>query len=142
MSDLYKAFLSDNKPSPEHVVTTPLSLSLPNPPFDESIQDFVTDSSISSSSDSLGKCNKSFKTFANSDMNDCKEISSGKSINFDESTTIYAHSSGSQKSQTTPTDACKDDGAQLIVANIYPLRTFPEASNHLSSIMVALRLTR
>ena len=46
MSDSYKAFLYDDEPSPKHVATTPLSLSLPNPSFDKSIQDFVTDSSI------------------------------------------------------------------------------------------------
>ena len=67
-------------------------------------------------------------------MDDRKEISSGNSINFDESTKIYAHSIGGWKSQTTPTDACKDDGSQLIVANIYPLRPLPEASKHLSFI--------
>ena len=85
-------------------------------------------------SDSLVKFPKFFKTFATSDMDDIKEISSGNSINFGESTKRYAHSSGGQKGQTIPTDACKYDGAQLIVADISPLRPRPEASKHLSSI--------
>ena len=63
-----------------------------------------------------------------------KEISSGNSIGFYESTKIYAHSSGGMKIQTTPINACKYDCAQLIVAYISPLRPLPEASNHLSSI--------
>ena len=67
-------------------------------------------------------------------MDNSKEISSGNSINFDESTKSYAHSSGDQKSQTTPTGACKYDGAQLIIANISPLRPRSEAGKHLSSI--------
>ena len=45
----------------------------------------------------------------------------------------YFHISGRQKIQTTPIDACKDDDAHLIVANISPLRPGSEASNDLSS---------
>ena len=51
-----------------------------------------------------------------------------------ESTKRYANSSGGQKSQTTPTDACKDDGAQFIVGNISPRRPRPESSEDSSSI--------
>ena len=143
MSDSYKAFLSDNEPPPEHIARTPLPLSLPNLSFDELIQDFVTDSSISSntyiqlgflSSDFLGEFLKLLKIFATSEMENRKEISSENSIDFYESNKRYAHSSGGRKSQTTPTDACKDNGAQLIVADISPLRPRPEASNNLSSI--------
>ena len=65
-------------------------------------------------------------------MDDRKYISSRNSIDFGELTKRYAHSSGGWKSQTTTTEACKDDGAQLIVANIYPLRPCPEYSKHLS----------
>ena len=63
-----------------------------------------------------------------------KEISSINSIDLNDSTKRYAHSSGVRKIQTTPTNDLKDDGAQLIVASISPLRPRPEASNHLSSI--------
>ena len=102
----------------------------------ESIHNFVTDSSISSntfiqlgipSSDSLGKFPKLLKTFATSDMDDCKSIRSRNSIDSDESTKIYAHSTGFWKSQTSPT-------------NISPLRPRPEASKHLSSIFVCLEI--
>ena len=95
MSDSYKAFLSDNEPPPEHIARTPLPLSLPNLSLDKSIQDFVTDSSISRNTfiqsgfsyyDYFGKFPKFLKTFATSDMDDHKDISSGNSINFDEST--------------------------------------------------------
>ena len=41
------------------------------------------------------------------------------------------HISGGRKIQTTPTFFFKDDGAQLIVADISNLRPGPEASNHL-----------
>ena len=44
------------------------------------------------------------------------------------------HISGGWKIQTTPTNSCKDDVAQLIVADISPLRPCPEASKHVSSI--------
>ena len=67
-------------------------------------------------------------------MDDRKYISSGNSINFDELTKRYSHSSGVQNTQTTMTIACKDDGTQLIVANISPLRPHPKASKKLSSI--------
>ena len=80
------------------------------------------------SSDSLDEFPKLLKIFATYDMDDRKEIRSGNDINFDESTKIYAHSSGGRKSQTTPTGACKDDVAQLIIADISPLRPGPEAS--------------
>ena len=130
---------------------TPLSLSLPNQFFGKSIQYFVTNLSISSNTNTklvfpshgfLDNFLKSFQTFATSDMDDHKEISSRDSIDFDESTKRYAHSSGVQKSQTTPKNACKDDGAKLFLANIYPLRPCPEASNHLSSVLVTLIFTR
>ena len=135
--------MSNDKPSPKNVATTPLSLSIPNPSFDESIQDFVTDSSISvntyiqlgfSHSDSLSEFPNFLKTFATSYMDYRKDISSGNIIDFDESTKRYAHSSGGLNSQTTPTDACKDDGAKLIVSNIYPLIPCPDASKHSSYI--------
>ena len=48
MSESYKAFVSDDKESLKHVEITPLFLFLLNPSFDESIQDFVTNLSISS----------------------------------------------------------------------------------------------
>ena len=110
----------------------------------------MTDSSILSkifiqldftSSDSMGKFLKSVKTFATSDMDDRKDISLGNSIDFDELTKIYAHSSGGRKRKTTLTDACKYDHAQLIVANISTLRPRPEASNHLSSIFGCFEMT-
>ena len=72
-----------------------LLISLPNLSLDKSIQDFVTDSSISRNTfiqsgfsyyDYFGKFPKILKTFATSDMDDHKDISSGNSINFDEST--------------------------------------------------------
>ena len=103
----------------------------------------MTDSSILSntyiqlgfsSSDSLGKFLKSLKTFATSDMDYCKEVSSGNSINFDESTKRYAHSSGGRKNQMKSTDTCKDESTKLIIAGIYPLRPRPDASKHLSYI--------
>ena len=137
------AFLSEDGPPPEHVSTTPLPLSLPNLSSKKFIQYFLTESSISgntyiqlgfTSSDFLGKFMKLFKTFATSDMDNRKDISSGNSIDFDKLSKIYAHISGGWKIQTTPTDACKYDGAQLIVANISPLRPLPETSKHLSPI--------
>ena len=143
MFDSYKAFLSDDKPPPEKVATTPLSLSLPNPSSNKFIQCFLTDSSISSktyiqlgftSSDLLGEFPNFLKTFATSDMDYRKEISAGNSIDFDEFSKRYAHISGEWKSQTTPTDACKYDGTQLIVVNISPLRPRSEAIKILSSI--------
>ena len=103
----------------------------------------MTNSSISSktyiqlgftSSDLLGEFQKLLKTFATSDMENRKDISAGNSIDFNELSKIYAHISGEWKSQTTPTDACKYDGAQLIVVNISPLRPRPKAIKHLSSI--------
>ena len=120
MSESYKAVLSDKKPPPKHVATTPLPLSITNLSFDKSTQFFVTDSSILrntyiklrfTSSDLMVKFLKLLKTFATSDMDNCKEISSGNSINYNELTKIYAHSSGGCNIQTTPTDFCKDDGA-------------------------------
>ena len=143
MSDSYKAFFSDDEISLKHIAMKNLSLSIPNPSFEKPIQYSVTGSYILINtyiqlgflySDLLGEFLKLLKIFATSDMDDRKEISSGNSINFDDLTKRYAHSTGVQKSQTTPTDACKDDGAQLIVANIYPLRPLPEARKHLSSI--------
>ena len=122
------------------VAMKPLPFSLPKPSFYGSIHNYVTDSSISIntyiqlgflSSDFLVKFTKSLKIFATSDMENDKEISSGNSTDFDCLTKRYAHSSGGQKSQATPNDTCKDDLAQLIVANISPLRPFPEASKHL-----------
>ena len=86
------------------------------------------------SSDSLGEFPKLLKTFATSDIDDRKYISSRNSINFDESTKRYAHSNGGRKSQNILTDACKDDGTELIVADISPLRPRLEASKHISSI--------
>ena len=115
-----------------------LSLSLPNPSFNESIQDFVIESSISSntfiqldfpSSDSLGKLKKSSKVFATSDMDDCEDISYGNCIYFDESTKRNYHRSGNRKSQTAPT-------------KISPLRPFPEASKHLSSLFDCLDIDK
>ena len=41
MADSYKAFLSDDGQPPEHVSTTPLSLSLPNPSSNKLIQYFL-----------------------------------------------------------------------------------------------------
>ena len=73
----HKAFLSENEPPLEYFVMTPLYLSLPNPSFNELIQDFVTKSSILSniyiqlgfpSSDSLGNFTKLLKEFSTSDM--------------------------------------------------------------------------
>ena len=107
-----------------------LSPFLPNQYFDKSIQYFVTNSSISSnnlillgfhSSDLMGKFTKLLKKFGTSDMDNSKDISSVNSIDFDDSTKIYAHSSGGQKSQTAPT-------------KIYPLRARNEDINNLSSI--------
>ena len=77
---------------------------------------------------------KLLKKFATSDMDYRKDISSRNIINFDESTKRYALGSGGWKIQTTPTNSCKDDVAQLIVADISPLRPCPEASKHVSSI--------
>ena len=107
-----------------------LSLSIPNLPFNESIQYFVTDSYISSNTliqlgfpsyDYLGDLPIFLKTFATSDMDDRKDISSKNSIHFDESNKRYAHSTGGRKIQTIPT-------------NISPLRPFPEYSKHISYI--------
>ena len=67
-------------------------------------------------------------------MENRKDIISENSINFNESTKRYDHSSGGWKSQTTPTNACKDDGTKLIVANISPLVTRPEVNKYLSYI--------
>ena len=106
-----------------------LPLSLPNLSFDELIQDFVTDSYISSktfiqliftSFGFLGKFPKSLKIFATYYMDDRKYISSGNSIDFNYLTKRYAHNSGGRKSQTAPT-------------NIYLLRIQPESSKYLSS---------
>ena len=85
-------------------------------------------------SDSLGKFLKSLKTFATSDMDYHKEVSSVNSINFTESTKRYAHSSGGRKNQMKSTDTCKDDRTKLIIADIYPLRPRPDASKYLSHI--------
>ena len=71
----------------------------------------------------MGEFLKSLKTFETSDMDDRINISSGNSINFDNLTKRYAHSSGGWKKKTTPTD-------------ISPLRPLPDASNYLSSIFV------
>ena len=67
-------------------------------------------------------------------MDNRKCIRSGNIINFDESTKIYVHSGGGRKSQTTLIKAYKDDTAQLIAADISPLRPRPEANNKSSSI--------
>ena len=143
MSDSQKALFYDDETYPKHIATTPLSLSLPNPSFDELIQYSVTDSYISrntyiqlvfTSSDSLGEFPKFLKTFATSGMDYPKDISFRNSINFDEFTKTYDHSSGGQKIQTKPADTCKCDGAQLVVSKISPLRPLPEASNYLSYI--------
>ena len=120
MPDSYNALFSEDEPTSKQISTSHLSLSLPNLSFSESIQYFVTDSSISSntytqlvfpSSDFLGAFPKLLKTFATSYMDNRKYISSGNSIGFDESTKRYAHSIGVQKIQTTPKNACKYDGA-------------------------------
>ena len=61
-------------------------------------------------------------------MKYCKDISSVNGSDFNELTMRYAHSSGSWKIQTTKTDSCKYDSAQLIFVNISTLRPCPEAS--------------
>ena len=80
---------------------TPLSLSLLNPSLEKLIQYSLIDSFILSntytqlgfsSSYFLGDFPKSLNIFATSDMDDRKEISSINSIDFDESTKIYANS--------------------------------------------------
>ena len=142
MSDSYKAFLSDNKPSPEYVATTPLPFTLK--PILLRIDPGFCDRLIYlnqhlhtvgfSSSYYLGEFLKLLKKFVTSDMDDRKDISSRKIIEFYKSTKRCAHNSGGQKSQTTPNDACKDDGAQFIVGNISPRRPRPESSKNLTSI--------
>ena len=120
-----------------------LYLSILKISLNESIQDFVINSSILSntfiqlgfpSSDSLGEFPKSLKKFATSDMEYHKEIINLNSIDFNELTKKYAHSSGDRKTQTRPTYARKYDGTKLIVTNISPLKPRPEAIKHLSSI--------
>ena len=85
---------------------------------------------------------KLLKTFETSEMYDFKVISSKNSINSDKSTRRYAHSSGGWKSQTRPTDTCKDNDAHSIVSNIYPVIPRHEASNNLSDIFSRLILTK
>ena len=102
MSNSYRSFLSDNKPPPKHVIMTPLPLSLINTFFDESIQASVTKSSISSNTYTqwgvsffwfAGRVSEiMLKTFATSDMEDSKDISSGNIINFNDLTKRYANS--------------------------------------------------
>ena len=75
-------------------------------------------------------------------MDDRKDISSGNSIDFDESTKRYDHISGGQNIQNTLMDACKDDYPQIIVDGISPLITLLRLVSIYHIFLVALRLTR